>query len=267
MKKNKTAIKVLCIVSFLAFFLTEIKAQNHEENKKDFYKIKVYHFKTMDQINKTEQYLKIAYLPALHRIGINKVGVFKSIDNDTATDKRIYVLIPSTSLQNLSTLDDQLLKSEQYKNDGAAYLTAAYNDAPYERIETIMLSAFTDMPQFGTPSLTAPASERIYELRSYEGATEYFYHQKVKMFNEGKEIGIFAKLNFNAIFYAAVLAGNRMPNLMYMTTFNNKADRDEHWKKFGDSPEWKHISSLPEYQHTISKADIVFVRPAEYSDL
>ena len=38
------------------------------------------------------------------------------------------------------------------------------------------------------------------------------------------------------MFYASVLAGARMPNLMYMTTFENQAERDAHWKTFGDDP-------------------------------
>jgi hypothetical protein len=32
------------------------------------------------------------------------------------------------------------------------------------------------------------------------------------------------------VFYAEVLSGLRMPNLMYMTSFENKEDRDAHWK-------------------------------------
>ena len=32
-----------------------------------------------------------------------------------------------------------------------------------------------------------------------------------------------------------------MPNLMYMTSFENKAARDEHWKTFGSDPEWKKL--------------------------
>ena len=53
------------------------------------------------------------------------------------------------------------------------------------------------------------------------------------MFNEGGEIDLFNKLNFNAVFYGEVLSGSSMPNLMYMTSFENKADRDAHWKSFG----------------------------------
>ena len=86
------------------------------------------------------------------------------------------------------------------------------------------------------------------------------------MFNEGGEVALFKRLNFNAVFYSEVVAGSRMPNLMYMTTFENRADRDAHWKAFGDDPEWKKLSSMPEYQKNVSKIEIFFLRPTEYSD-
>jgi len=53
---------------------------------------------------------------------------------------------------------------------------------------------------------------------------------------------------------------------MYMTTFENKASRDEHWKTFVADAEWKKLSSMPEYQNNVSKIDITFLRPTEYSD-
>ena len=87
------------------------------------------------------------------------------------------------------------------------------------------------------------------------------------MFNEGGEIALFKRLGFNAIFYSEVIAGSKMPNLMYMTSFENMADRDAHWKSFSNDAEWKKISSMPEYQHNVSHIDITFLRPAEYSDL
>ncbi len=86
------------------------------------------------------------------------------------------------------------------------------------------------------------------------------------MFNEGDEIGLFERLNFNAIFYGEVIAGSKMPNLMYMTSFDNMQERDEHWKKFSADPYWKKLSSLPEYQQNVSHIDINFLRPLDFSD-
>jgi hypothetical protein len=58
-----------------------------------------------------------------------------------------------------------------------------------------------------------------------------------------------------------------MPNLMYMTTFENKASREEHWNAFREDAQWKKLSAMPEYQHNVSKSDIFFLRPTEYSDI
>jgi hypothetical protein len=86
------------------------------------------------------------------------------------------------------------------------------------------------------------------------------------MFNQG-EVELFDRLGFNAVFYGQVIAGSRMPNLMYMTTFENRTVRDEHWKTFGSDPEWKKMSSDPKYQNNVSKIDIIYLRPTAYSKL
>lgn len=263
---NKKIILAISGITLFTFCFMGTNAQNRKRNQGDYYQIKVYHLKNQDQINQTEAYLKNAFVPALHRNKISKVGVFKLIGNDTAMDKRIYVFIPSSSLEKLSLLDERLFKDRQMRSDGATYFNMAYNAAPYERIETILLKAFAGMPNFVTPSLSSPLSERVYELRSYESPTENLHYKKMKMFNEGSEISIFSRLNFNAVFYADVIAGCRMPNLMYMTTFNNLAERDEHWKQFSADAEWKKLSVVPEYQNSVSKHDINLLRPTEYSD-
>ena len=232
----------------------------------EYYQLTIYHVKNAEQLAVTNAYLKNTYVPALHKNGLANIGVFSAIDNDTASDKRLYVLIPFASLQKFESLMNTISAGTLLNNDTSAYTSAAFNKAPYERIETVLLKSFRDMPNLRKPSLTAPLSERVYELRSYESATEKLYHQKVKMFNDGGEVKLFNRLGFNAVFYAEVLTGSHMPNLMYMTTFESKAARDEHWKNFGTDTTWKRISSMPEYLNTVAKADIFFLRPADYSD-
>ena len=257
---------VLTVVS-LFILSTSLMAFGGKSAEKDIYQIKVYRMKTNDQVTQIDNFLKNAYLPALHRLGVSLIGVFKNVGIDTAVEKSIYVLIPMRSLEQLNQIEDGLTKDISYNNDGAAYLTVPFNAPAYTRIETIVLRAFNKMSRFQAPSLKGDSAERIYELRSYEAATENLYKQKVRMFNEGGEIDLFNRLGFNAIFYAEVLAGSNMPNLMYMTSFDNQASRDEHWKTFGADPEWKRLSALPEYQHTVSKADIILLHPATYSEL
>ncbi|MDX2279927.1 MAG: NIPSNAP family containing protein, partial [Saprospiraceae bacterium] len=68
------------------------------------------------------------------------------------------------------------------------------------RFETIVLEAFADAPQLALPKLNGPKSERIYELRSYEGHTEKIYQNKVQMFNEGGEVKLFSSLGLTPCF-------------------------------------------------------------------
>jgi len=53
----------------------------------------------------------------------------------------------------------------------------------------------------------------------------------------------------------------------HMTSFNNMADRDEHWKVFGADPVWTKLKDMPEYLHTVSKNDPILLNPAEFSEL
>jgi hypothetical protein len=256
---------VLVFSIFLLFTNSSFTSAN-KSPAGQYYQLTIYHFKNAEQLAVTNDYLKNTYLPALHKMGLSDIGVFNTHGNDTATDKKLYVLIPFASLQKFETLMNTLTAGTLIKNDTSAYTNAAFNKAPYERVETVLLKAFKDMPVLKKPDSEGPYNERVYELRSYEGPTEKLYRQKVYMFNEGGEVPLFDRLKFNAVFYAEVLNGSHMPNLMYMTTFKNMAERDEHWKEFGNDSTWKRISALPEFQNTVSKADIYFLYPTDYSD-
>lgn len=253
--------------AFLILFLSQcicfVQAQNV---KREFYEIKTYKLNSKEQEVKVDEFLKNAYLPAMHRMGIKAVGVFKPIESDSAFGKRVYVITPYSSLAQVLKLQDALVEDKQFNNDGKDYIEAVYTSPPYVRIESVLLRAFTGMLKMEVPALSGPRAERIYELRSYESATEKIYRNKVEMFNKGDEVGLFKRLGFNAVFYAEVISGGSMPNLMYMTTFNNQAERDEHWKAFGAAPQWKQLSAMPEYQHNVSKNTQYFLRPTEYSD-
>jgi hypothetical protein len=240
--------------------------------KRDFYQIKVYHLKNDEQEIMVDDFLRLAYLPALHRAGISKVGVFKPVKvNDSPTERLIYLFIPFHSYQQFAKLEKTLQKDEELLQNGKPYLDALHTAVPYERLESILLNAFEGHPVFKTPNLTSAKSERIYELRSYESPTEKRLLNKVEMFNKGDhqegEIDVFKRLNFNAVFYGAVIAGGRMPNLMYLTTFENKADRDAHWKAFGGDVQWLKLKVMPEYQNNTSKNETRFLYPADYSDI
>lgn len=261
--KRKHIPLAVCFISFVFIFIT-VNAQRNAD--REYYKLTVYHFSDRAQEEVLDAYLEYALLPALHRQKVQDVGVFKAIANDTAADKMLYVFMPFKSLKDMEKMEADINEDNAYRTVGDAYLNATYDKPPYTRMETIILYAFPLAPKMQLPQLKAAKTERVYELRSYESATEKIFRNKVKMFNEGGEVPLFKRLNFNAVFYSEVIAGSHMPNLMYMTTFENMQDRDAHWKAFVDDEEWKRLSSMPEYQHNVQHIDIIFLRPVPYSD-
>lgn len=210
-----------------------------------------------------DQYLEEAFIPAMHRLGFSQVGVFKPTENQSKDDKLIYVLFTADKLDQFARLDVELANDSQHTEKGKAYLLAAHDNPPFSRLETILLRAFEGMKQLSTPKLKSDKKNRIYELRSYEASTENYSANKIDMFNNG-EIDIFTNLNFNAVFYGQVIAGSTMPNLMYLTCFEDIADREAHWKAFG-AP-YKPMSELPQYQNNVSKNVTTLCTPASYSD-
>jgi hypothetical protein len=255
--------KSIAFASLLSVLLLTASAAPGRE----YFELRVYRFKNISQQERVESYLQKALLPALHRLGMKKIGVFKPIESDSTFGKKLFLFIPFNSLNDFEQLSTKLAKDKQFQLDGKDYIDAAYDNAPYTRFETMLLKAFSGMPQSAVPGLKSPVSERVYELRSYEGHTEKICQNKVQMFNAGDEVGLFKRLGFNAVFYAEVLSGCTMPNLMYLTTFENQQSRDEHWKAFVEDPQWKKLVAMPEYQHNVSKNVTLFLRPTNYSDI
>ncbi|MBD1391494.1 NIPSNAP family protein [Mucilaginibacter sp. ZB1P21] len=246
----------------LAFFsvcsVQEIQAQTN----KGYYMLKVYHLKNSAQQQLTESYLKEFYVPKLHKLNIKNVGVFKTLDQDT-TNKRIYVLIPFDNWKKIENLDANV--SDETTQAGRDYINADFKNPPYTRMETIILNAFATRTSPSVPKLTAPKADRVYELRSYESATEQYHRNKVKMFNSG-ETDLFDRIGSNPVFYGSVIAGAKMPNLMYMTAYDSMKERDKHWEVFSAAPEWKVLIAKDEYKNNVTKNDITFLHPTDYSD-
>jgi hypothetical protein len=264
MKKSKMYLKLLpTILLFMSIIFNGFAAP---QEKQEYYEVKIYRIKDSGQEATMDSYLKNAYLPALHRAGIKTVGVFKPIEADTAFGKLVYVFIPFKTLEQYSQLSDKLSNDKVYSQAGKAFLDAPFDNPPYVRYESILAKAFTHMPQFKIPTFSTPNSERIYEFRSYESATEAKAATKIKMFNEGGEIGIFVSIGSNPVFYGQVLLGSQMPRLIYMTSYADMKSHDEHWVTFKNHPDWIKLKATEEYNNATSKTRAYLLHPTSYSD-
>ena len=263
MKKSKKSFTGVLSLSVFILLLTI----SFSISARDYYQIKVYTIKSADQESRIDNYLKNAYLPAMHRAGIKTVGVFKPKEDDPAVGTKVFVFIPLKNLEQVEKIESNLSKDKEYQSKAADYINASFDNPPYERIESILLLAFTAQPDYFVPKYSTPKSEQIFELRSYQSATEKIHNKKVEMFNEGGETGIFKNVGSNAVFYGQVISGSAMPNLMYMTSYSDMKSNEDHWAAFRDHPDWKRLSGMEEYKNTVSHIDKWMCHPTDYSDI
>ena len=92
--------------------------------------LRTYLIKDKAQEQLVEDYLQNAFIPTLHRAGWSNIGVFKPVEKDTANfGKRLFVLIPSKSLDALAMLPKTLLndRESQLKIEKSAQSELAKN--------------------------------------------------------------------------------------------------------------------------------------------
>jgi len=260
MKKTLLTTLILLLFSTSAFLNAKPPAEQMH------YEIKIYRISQASQATTIDKYLKDAFIPAMHRAGVYNIGVFKPVEADTAFGKLIYVFIPYKTAEQYFKIIDVLDKDQVYQQAGKEFLDAPVATPPFSRYESVFMKAFAFMPQLKVYKYDTPPAQRIYELRSYESATEAKALKKIHMFNEGGEIAIFEKVGSNAVFYGQVLFGSQKPRLMYLTTYADMKSHDEHWAAFRISPEWKALSSKEEYKSTTSKTKAFLCHPTDYSD-
>jgi len=209
-----------------------------------YYELRIYNFKNEKQQELIEDFYSLA-IPVINNLGVEKVGVFKQLE--PTLPGKLYVLLTYKSLEHFSEVNEALDNDQDFQKSAAAYLNAPFNEPAYERIETSLMKAFKNFP-----NVVAPANQpRIFELRQYQSPSDAAGKKKIEMFNDEGEIEIFKRLQFDPVFWGETIIGPERPNLTYMLTFNDLADKDVKWSNFMEDGEWKELSSLPEFSNDL----------------
>jgi hypothetical protein len=205
---------------------------------REFYLLRKYTLQTGAQLQLTQDYFANALIPALNRMGMTPVGAFKlDIGPETPT---YYLLIPGKSVEGLAAVDARLAEDAEFLTASAAFWAAPASAPAFARVESSLLSAFAGWPKLAVPK----TAKRIFQLRTYESASDAAHIRKVKMFNDA-EIAIFVRTGLAPVFFGDTLVGSRMPSLTYMLTFADVADLNAKWSVFVADPEWKELSKKP----------------------
>lgn len=231
-----------------------------EKAARQFLEWQEYSTVSRDAAQALRERIEQALLPALSRLGLGPVGVFSPIYGfDTST---VQLLIPHRSVESALTLHARLLDDEHFVQTAGSLLQLSSKPVGYIRMKRSLMHAFEGFPRIEVP----PREPRIVEMRRYESPDIKAGKLKVEMFNEG-EIDIFRKTGLTPVFFGETLIGDRMPNLVYMLTFKNMAERDAAWDRFGEHPDWKRMSAMEKYKGTVSNISDAILRPASLSQV
>ena len=246
---------------FVAVFSACVSAQ--ESAVREFYELRIYKIFDYEKQDALESHLRDAYIPALGRLGIDRVGVFRNLKDEN--DHSVFVLIPFASAEQFAGLRDSLVKDEKYMAAEKTFSDRALENPVYQRVESRFLKSFADIPQMELADYSKNKTERIFELRLYESHTDDHARRKVQMFNEGGELQLMRDVQMAPVFFGETLIGPDVPNLVYMLSAENEAAHKEHWKAFLDSPRWKTMKDRPEFKDTVSKIQNWFLKPTDFS--
>ena len=214
-------------------------------------------------MQRTSEFLRSA-VPAIRRAGIGPLGFFAPV----IAEESPFILALAT-FPSLAAMETARAKEAADKD----YIVARdkYNALAgrgYERMESSLLRCFEGMPQVEVLSTEVQRPARIFELRMYESSNGSTLARKIKMFNDG-EIKIFQRLGMQPVFFGETIVGARMPNLVYMLSFENLAAREKLWQAFGADPEWQKLRSLAGNNDAeiVSNISNAILRPLPFSEI
>ena len=118
------------------------------------------------------------------------------------------------------------------------------------------------------PKISKPAAGKgFFELRTYESFSQDAARRKVNMFNEG-EIKIFDDVELGSVFFGEKIAGDRMPCLTYLLSFDSLQERNNNWDDFRVHPDWIRMKNEEAYKNSCcTSITRVFLSSLPFSQL
>ena len=233
------------------------------KHAQEYYELRAYRIPSAEKQTIIKDCFAKALVPALNRLGIDRVGVFELCEGKDLT---LWTLIPYKTLDQMTALNGKLAGDKAYQAAAKDFLVGSKKDPMYNRIESWLMKAFEGIPVLELPAETKAGKDRIFEVRVYESHNEDAARRKVHMFNNG-ETQVMRDTKLAPVFFGEMLIGGNVPNLTYMLSAPSKEAHKEHWKAFGGHPVWKKMRSMKLYAGTVSKIYNYFLKPLKCSQI
>ena len=209
-----------------------------------------------EQLGRLHDYLKDALLPALARESSGAQIVLEAV---VAAHQPQVIFFQE--FRDVAAWRETGLKLKT--NSALVAASAAWDrQGPYHAHSVSLLAATDYCP----PVVAKSLPPRIFEMRVYEAPSEWQMNGVHERF-AGPEIPIFHRCGIEPILYASTIAGQQMPNLTYLTPFENLAAREVAWTKFQADPDWHKArqESVDKHGFTPRVITVSLFRAAAYS--
>jgi hypothetical protein len=231
------------------------------ESKTNFYLMENYYLRHSTQLPRINEFMSQGMLPASSKFHSGPKIFLEALV--AAHLPQFVVIYGLESLDELSSMRAKLRQDSTFQKALAAWENGP--EPPYEHFSHTLLKA-TD---YSTDISTAPVKAgppRIFELRVYHSPTWKqltALHQRFA----GPEIKIFHRVGVHPILYTETVIGANMPNLTYLTPFENLAAREKAWDAFGADPEWIKVrkESIDAHGQISSVIQITLLKATAYS--
>ena len=206
-----------------------------------------------------DAHLAQTLIPALNRLNV-KVGAFQPMEYAKDEPRRRYLLLVHSSAEAYLKARRELWNDATYRAAAQPFFDSSAAKPVYSNFETHICEDFESIPQMRVPD----KNRGLFEFRLYRSPNEEANRRKVAMFNNG-EIQIFDETGINSVCYGEVLAGSKMPSLIYLTWYENMEKRNAAWGKFQKHPRWIEMKKDPKYARTATDNTRLLVLPLPYS--
>ena len=231
------------------------KKETVDSPKKQIYEWRIYTLTGDGAI--LDDFFKETLIPAYNRRSIS-VGAFSLYKQEEKEQRYLLFVYPDLKTYNEVRL--AICSDNDFLEAARPFFETSAPDPVYSQYETYLCEAFDKIPEMRMPD----KSRTLFEYRNYYSPNEDANRRKIKMFNV-EEIDLFDKVGINSVFYGEILAGTRMPGLIYLTWYMDEATRNSAWSAFGSHPDWNNMRNKPEYKNTATNNIAKLLLPMPYS--
>ena len=242
---------VLLMGAIMTCFVSKSEAQVNNGQIQEW---RIYNFQMGGSAARLDKLMTDILLPLYKNMGV-EVGCFKEINQNQPIVYYYLFVYPSF---------DAYLKANDILLKNSAFVDEMKQDAAANRAMFFRYDSYLCRPFEAWKTITPVAGKTVFEWRKYESANIEAGTRKVQMFNQG-EIDAFLECGVNPFCFGQIIAGKEMPGLIYVTHFNDMADRDASWAKFSSNPKWQSMRADPKWANTtIPNNRVVFLTPLPY---